>query len=127
MTLHFRNELLEFVGKWAKKRGGLSAALKKDLSSEPLMQHLKLLGLCGKIITGPWMTLFYTEEKANLDMCPALRKCQTFIEVRQLLSFFHFANDFFSFYSNSVIIQITINVYFFLSFIHSFILSFIYL
>ncbi|ELT97200.1 hypothetical protein CAPTEDRAFT_196087 [Capitella teleta] len=73
VVIHLHTVLLLFLKDFSKNRGGLTSALKKDLENEAIMSHLLILGLVGKIITGPWMTVFYTEESANLEMCDVIR------------------------------------------------------
>ena len=38
-----------------------------------------MLGLVGKFITGPWMTILYKKEEENLHSSPHLKKCVRFL------------------------------------------------
>lgn len=75
ITFYLKDDLLEFLTKYSAARGGLSAALAKDIQNTDILDHLQVLGLFGKYVTGPWMTMFYTESSSNLDMSPYLRNC----------------------------------------------------
>ena len=47
----------------------------KDLQSDAVVLELRMLGLVGKIITAPWMRMFYANEKnlTNLETTPAIQ------------------------------------------------------
>lgn len=80
ITLYLKDSLLEFLTKYAAARGGLTIALAKDLQDTDILEHLQVLGLFGKLVTGPWMQLFYTESGSNLDMVQDVRNCVAELE-----------------------------------------------
>ena len=73
---YMRCQLINFLDKYCRPRGGLTAALKKDIQDHCILEHLRMLGLVGKFITGPWMTILYKEEEENLHSSPHLKKCE---------------------------------------------------
>jgi hypothetical protein len=79
MVIYLRSDLGEYLSKYAKEIGGLKASLKKDMENKVILEHLQLLGLIGKVITGPWMTLFYSEESNNLDLCGPIQESVAFV------------------------------------------------
>lgn len=80
VTVLLKNELIEFVTKYCASRGGLTASISKDLHTSEILEHLQILGLLGKIITGPWMKLLYVETSSNLDVTEDLKKCVSGLE-----------------------------------------------
>ena len=73
--VHILSHLVTFLSKFsvAKK---LSSAVLKDLSNEAILVQLQVLGLLGKVLTGPWMVLFYSNQKkaSNLETNEQLKK-----------------------------------------------------
>ncbi|XP_064605780.1 uncharacterized protein LOC135470675 [Liolophura sinensis] len=47
--------------------GGLQAAMLKDFVNPVAKVELQVLGLVGKILSGPWMTKFYTSPEKQVD------------------------------------------------------------
>ena len=47
-----------------------------DLRNPAIMVQLQVLGLIGKLVTGPWMVQFYTNSlnKRNLEMNPEIMR-----------------------------------------------------
>jgi hypothetical protein len=74
--------LLEYLQKYCSQTAGLKSALLKDLKNVLIMQDIQLLGLLGRLITGPWMARFYTDESGvtNLSMNNDLKKCMTSLD-----------------------------------------------
>ncbi len=65
-----------FLERYCNERGGVT----KDLVDSAITVHLRVLGLLGKVITGPWRSLFYSELRGNLDTTTELQSCITFLE-----------------------------------------------
>ena len=77
---HLQKDMLLFLTKFCPTRGGLTSALVKDLQNPTILAHLQILGLFGKLLTGPWMSMFYSEERSSLDMVPHLKQCVASLE-----------------------------------------------
>ena len=77
---HLQKDMLLFLTKFCSPRGGLTSALVKDFQNPSILAHLQILGLFGKLVTGPWMSMFYSEEKSSLDMFPHLKQCVASLE-----------------------------------------------
>ena len=60
----------------------LSKALLKDMENADIVAQLRVLGLFGKILTGPWMNKFYENEdaKQHLEMIPYMHACLKSLE-----------------------------------------------
>ena len=54
-----RHLLLEYLTKYCPVTNSLRTALINDIGNSHVQEHLRLLGMFGKCLTGPWMTLFY--------------------------------------------------------------------
>ena len=52
--------------------GGLRSALLNDLSGTAAKYELQVLGLLGKLFTGPWMTQFYTAAGEGVNHVEAI-------------------------------------------------------
>ncbi|GFS09121.1 hypothetical protein ElyMa_004774800 [Elysia marginata] len=72
-----KSNLLSFVG---THKTGLKGDLKVDLENPLITVQLQALGLVGKVITGPWMTKFYSN-KSNLDMVPRIKEGKDFLDM----------------------------------------------
>ena len=72
---HLQAKLLDFLIKYCASRGGFAAALIKDLQDKDILDHLQVLELVGKYVTGPWMSLLYCEDEPNLHSSVHLKKC----------------------------------------------------
>ena len=60
--LRLRDELTEYLMRYSTVRGGLQIGLLTDLKDVKILQHLQILSLFGKLVTGPWMAELYTDE-----------------------------------------------------------------
>lgn len=49
-------------------KGGVKKNLQRFLWDPILIMQLKALAFFGKILTGPWMTLFFSDKHSNLEM-----------------------------------------------------------
>ncbi|XP_065662136.1 uncharacterized protein LOC136084869 [Hydra vulgaris] len=58
-----RQILVNYLEKYCNNTTLLRTSLLRDFKNEEIMIHLQALGLWGKFLTGPWMALFYAEEK----------------------------------------------------------------
>ncbi|KAG1655017.1 hypothetical protein GQR58_024744 [Nymphon striatum] len=63
-------------------RAAVKIVLIKDLKNPSITLHIRVLGLCGKLVTGPWMSLMYGNPgiKTNLEVIPELKQAITNIE-----------------------------------------------
>ncbi|KAI8783880.1 Protein bric-a-brac 2 [Biomphalaria glabrata] len=66
----------------SKLRTALSTAILADLKNEHLIHQLQALGLWSKLVTGPWMALFYAAEgqRNHFDMVKHIKKALNFIQ-----------------------------------------------
>uniref|UniRef100_A0A2C9LZ33 Uncharacterized protein n=1 Tax=Biomphalaria glabrata TaxID=6526 RepID=A0A2C9LZ33_BIOGL len=76
IIIHLKNELLQYLDRYGKKTS-YRLALSRDLQQPKLLMQLRVLGLFGKMLTGPWMALFYRNEKKmkHLEMVPHVKVC----------------------------------------------------
>ena len=47
--------------------GGLQASIRQDFEHPIAVIEMQVLGLLGKLLTGPWMQVFYTSAESELD------------------------------------------------------------
>ncbi len=61
---------------------GLKPAIIKDLKDPHILRQLQIIGLFGKVLTGPWMVQFYKNEmgRKHLEMVPLMKTCVTYLE-----------------------------------------------
>ncbi|XP_014674001.1 PREDICTED: uncharacterized protein LOC106814216 [Priapulus caudatus] len=59
--------LLNFFSTGALSCGGLVSSLKKDFASKTALTEMQVLGLTGKLLTGPWMQTFYTSAENSIS------------------------------------------------------------
>ena len=60
--------------------GGLRSSLLKDFQSSFAKIELQVLGLLGKLLTGPWMSSFYTSNENEINHVEGIRTVQQVIE-----------------------------------------------
>ena len=74
---YLREKLLMYLRTSCNCNTAFRTALLKDLSSPYVQLQLKALGLLGKLLTGPWMTVLYCNKSAlsNLEVVPILKGC----------------------------------------------------
>ena len=84
VMLALQPQLLRYLKDICHNRTTLRSALMKDLQSDAVVLELRMVGLVGKIITAPWMRMFYANEKnlTNLETTPAI---QTSLQNRKYL------------------------------------------
>jgi hypothetical protein len=71
-----REKLLTYLKNYCNCNTGLKTSLIKDLSTPYIQGQLKAIGILGKLLTGPWMTIMYgNKEMSNLESVPHLKKC----------------------------------------------------
>ena len=68
-------QLVDFLSKYSSTKK-LGSAVLGDLRNPAIMVQLQVLGLIGKLVTGPWMVQFYTDSlnKRNLEMNPEIMR-----------------------------------------------------
>ncbi len=61
---------------------GLKASLITDLSNPHIIRNLRVIGLFGKVLTGPWMVQFYGNAagRKHLEMIPFMRHCVRYLQ-----------------------------------------------
>ncbi len=47
--------------------GGLRAAILHDFDTDTAELEMQVLGLFGKLLTGPWMEMFYTSAESDIS------------------------------------------------------------
>ena len=72
-----REKLLTYLTDYCNCNSGLKTGLIKDLSNPLIQIQLKAIGILGKLLTGPWMTIMYgnKDKMSNLEAVPHLKKC----------------------------------------------------
>ena len=67
---HLTQMLIEYIEKWCPCNSTLPKALLKDLQCNEGQAQLKALGMMGKLLTGPWMQVVYSnmEKVHHLEM-----------------------------------------------------------
>lgn len=66
--LHEYHDLfMEFFTNGTVSCGGLQASLRSDFGSATARVQGQCLGLIGKLLTGPWMEVFYTSASSQID------------------------------------------------------------
>ena len=62
--------VFEYLERYCNQTGCLKNALLQDMSNPLILRDLRIIGLFGKVVTGPWMTTFYSDETGigNLDL-----------------------------------------------------------
>ena len=62
--------VFEYLERYCNQTGCLKNALLQDMSNPLILRDLRIVGLFGKVVTGPWMTTFYSDETGigNLDL-----------------------------------------------------------
>lgn len=63
------------VQEFCNTKTNSKAAILKDLRNPSILLHPKVLGLMGKLVTGPWMTRFYGSitNKTNLEVISEIK------------------------------------------------------
>ena len=82
LFLHY-DLFVSFLGKGVGL-GGLRACLREDFNSVGCCVELQVIGLLGKLLTGPWMRVFYTAD-TNVDHVGAISKVVEVLEGLQRL------------------------------------------
>lgn len=65
--LEFYNTFLLFFQTGTVACGGLQQCIRQDFSNPIAALEMKVLGLIGKMLTGPWMSTFYTSADTEID------------------------------------------------------------
>ena len=58
---------LKFLRTGTVSCGGLQASIRSDFANETAKLRLQVLGLLGKLLSGPWMQKFYTSAESQID------------------------------------------------------------
>ena len=58
---------LKFLTTGTVSWGGLQASIRSDFANETAKLRLQVLGLLGKLLSGPWMQKFYTSAESQID------------------------------------------------------------
>ena len=76
---HLQTKLLDYLNNYCNNCTTLRTALVKDLKNPSILLHLKVLGLLGKLLTGPWMVVLYGNKQnlTNLEVIPLVKACIT--------------------------------------------------
>ena len=77
-TFYFlRDKFLVYLDKLCNCNTGFRTSLLKDLSNTRIQIQLKALGILGKILTGPWMSVMYRNKDrlSNLEAVTILKRC----------------------------------------------------
>ncbi|GFR77463.1 hypothetical protein ElyMa_005825800 [Elysia marginata] len=68
-------KLISFTENECTGGGLLRVNILKDLKNDDIMVQVWALGIVGKLVSGPWMTKFYSSEMSNLSMGPLICQC----------------------------------------------------
>ncbi|XP_035828213.1 uncharacterized protein LOC118478527 [Aplysia californica] len=73
--------LLKYLKYSCNNSTGLKSSAVEDLQNPSILLHLQVLGLWGKLLTGPWMAVFYTEDskRCHLELVQHLKCALAFI------------------------------------------------
>ena len=65
-----------YLKKFCNNTAGLRTSLLADIQNKTIQIQLKAMGLFGKLLTGPWMVIFYKNEEksSNVSMQPFIMK-----------------------------------------------------
>ena len=71
-----KDKLLNYLQNMCLNNITLRTSLVKDLQYNGILIQLRVLGLIGKVITGPWMKICYcnNEGKSNLEVVSILKE-----------------------------------------------------
>ena len=85
-VIFLRDKLLEYLKKSCPVSNGLRGSLITDLSNTEICMQLQVLGLFGKRLTGPWMSLFYQEDEgpSNLELNSEMRQAVSTLQEYQV-------------------------------------------
>lgn len=80
-TLH--ESLLDLLTNSCPLQNGLKDGLLKDLQNLSLLLNLRVLGVFGRLLTAPWMELFYGNKNktTHLGMIPHMHSCLDFLNM----------------------------------------------
>ena len=83
-----REKLLLYLQKYCSCQTGFRTSLLKDLSSPYIQIQLKVLGLIGKLLTGPWMVVLYSNKDgmSNLESVPVLKSFLAIFSINSSVS-----------------------------------------
>ena len=60
--------------------GGLESSIRTDFQTQTAVLEMQVLGLLGKILTGPWMQKFYTNADSETDHIQGISLVQNVID-----------------------------------------------
>ena len=66
---------MDYLKRSCRNNTAFKPALIKDLENNDILVELQALGLIGKLVTGPWMTILYSNKLTNLETVPVLQTC----------------------------------------------------
>ncbi|XP_065655755.1 uncharacterized protein LOC136081745 [Hydra vulgaris] len=77
-----RDNFIIYLKKYCKAKQ-LRLALLADFQNPCIIMQLRILGLYGKLITGPWMTQFYKnmDNRSHMEMIPLMKLCLSWLEL----------------------------------------------
>ena len=72
-----RQKFHEYLLNFCPATNGLRTALLKDITNTHVIEHLQLLGMYGRKLTGPWLKMFYSKDGENhhLSILEPLKIC----------------------------------------------------
>ena len=76
--------LVNFLRHGAVSCGGLQAAILSDFGTATAMDEMRVLGLIGKLLAGPWMTKFYTSASNQVSHVHGISIVRTVIETLKI-------------------------------------------
>ena len=74
-------KFLQFFTEGTVSCGGLQASIRKDFDNPTAILEIQVLGLLGKLLTGPWMQMFYTSAERGLDHVTGIGIVKTVVSV----------------------------------------------
>ena len=80
--LRLKDELVVYLTRYSTVRGGLQTSLLTDLKDVTILQHLQVLSLFGKLVTGPWMAALYNDrdDMTYYDGVDIIKSCTRALE-----------------------------------------------
>ena len=78
----YSSQFTTYLKKFCNNTTGLRTSLLADIQNKAIQIQLEAMGLFGKLLTGPWMVIFYKNEEklSNVSMQPFMKKAIAWLE-----------------------------------------------
>lgn len=82
---HYHEKFLSFLNQ-GSECGGLRSSLRADFSLEIVRIELQVIGLLGKLLSGPWMEVMYRSSSNQISYLDAISEIQGVVSVMKAIS-----------------------------------------